>query len=189
MGAGREGLTTVLSGTRETMRPDLEPVFHALIGTAPSTLLRALRADRPTHAMLLTELATGRSTVTHEVLDRLQPAKAVQVLRAVLVAGGALPERDEHLAALEKWLTRAYVRVPLPDERRLLRSFTTWAHLRRLRRLPHPKSLPPHRPPADSNWDARTAAEEPENGVVNRCFPWACSREGQPVQDDFRLAS
>ncbi|MGW3731430.1 hypothetical protein ACWDPP_41535, partial [Streptomyces sp. NPDC000851] len=59
-------------------------------------------------------------------------------------------------------------------------------------RLPRPrstKSLPPHRPPADSNWDARTAAEEPENGVVNRCFPWACRSEGQPVQDDFRLAS
>lgn len=42
---------------------------------------------------------------------------------------------------------------------------------------------------ADSNRDARTAAEEPENEVVNRGFPWACRSEGQPVQDDFRLAS
>ncbi|WP_258308530.1 hypothetical protein [Streptomyces sp. NWU339] len=37
--------------------------------------------------------------------------------------------------------------------------------------------------------DARTAAEELENGVVDGCFPWACRSESQPVQDDFGLAS
>jgi hypothetical protein len=42
---------------------------------------------------------------------------------------------------------------------------------------------------ADSNWDARTAAEEPENVVINRCFPWTDRSEDQPVQDDSRLAS
>lgn len=54
-------------------------------------------------------------------------------------------------------------------------------------RLPRTWSIKSaHRPPDDSNWGARTAAYEPENGVVSRCCPWACRSEGQPVQDDFR---
>jgi len=35
----------------------------------------------------------------------------------------------------------------------------------------------------------RTAAEEPENGVVNRCFPWACRGEAEPVQENSEPAS
>ncbi|MEU9369595.1 hypothetical protein AB0D71_33955 [Streptomyces avermitilis] len=116
------------------MRPDLEPVFDALMQTSPITLLRSLRADRPTHA-LLTALAAGPAPVTHSALDRMRPVKAVQALRATLVAGGALPERDEHLATLEQWLTRTYARVPHSEDRSLVRSFITWTHLRRLRRL------------------------------------------------------
>jgi len=131
--AAHRRLTTVLSGARETMPPQLEPVFHALLETSPTTLLRSLRTDRPTHA-LLTALAAGRGPVTHAVLDTMRPVKAVQALRATLVTGGALPERDEHLATLDQWLTRTYARVPHADDRRLLRTFITWTQLRRLRR-------------------------------------------------------
>ncbi|WP_259407621.1 hypothetical protein [Streptomyces akebiae] len=132
--AARRRLAAVLSGTRVAMRPELEPVFHALLQTSPTTLLRSLLADRPTHR-LLTALAAGHGPVTHATLDRMTPVKAVQALRATLVAGGALSERDEHLATLEQWLSRTYARVPHADDRRLLRSFITWTQLRRLRRL------------------------------------------------------
>ncbi|MET7893564.1 hypothetical protein [Streptomyces mirabilis] len=30
----------------------------------------------------------------------------------------------------------------------------------------------------------RTAAEEPENGMVGRCSPWACRGEAEPVQEN-----
>ncbi|MER7468856.1 hypothetical protein [Streptomyces sp. NPDC097981] len=60
---------------------------------------------------------------------------AVRTVRSTLVVGGALPARDEELADLEKWLHRTYPgRVSDPDKRKVLRSFTTWHHFRRLRR-------------------------------------------------------
>ncbi|MET8243764.1 hypothetical protein ABZV31_04600 [Streptomyces sp. NPDC005202] len=35
----------------------------------------------------------------------------------------------------------------------------------------------------------RTAAEEPENGVVDGCSPWACHAEAEPVQENSEPAS
>ncbi|MEV7393399.1 hypothetical protein [Streptomyces sp. NPDC091215] len=138
--AARRRLTSVLSTGHDSMRPELEPVLDALLHTSPTTLMRALQADRPTH-MLLTALATSPGPVTHATLDRLRPVKAVQVLRATLVAGGALPERDEHLATLDRWLSRTYARVPHADDQRQVRSYITWTHLRRLRRLAERKPV------------------------------------------------
>ncbi|MGW7243758.1 hypothetical protein [Streptomyces sp. NPDC054804] len=36
--------------------------------------------------------------------------------------------------------------------------------------------------------DARTAAEEPENGVVDSCIPWACRGEAEPGQENSEPA-
>jgi hypothetical protein len=49
------------------------------------------------------------------------------------VAGGILPVRDERLAGLERWASQKTSLVQDPAERRILRSFATWHHLRRLR--------------------------------------------------------
>ncbi|MHA5055163.1 hypothetical protein [Streptomyces sp. SD15] len=37
--------------------------------------------------------------------------------------------------------------------------------------------------------DARTDAEELENGVVDSCSPWACRGEAEPVQENSEPAS
>lgn len=72
--------------------------------------------------------------MTHTTLDQLPPSRAVTHLRAVLVSTGVLPERDEYLLDLERWIPRALQPVRDAEDRRLLQSFATWTHLRRLRR-------------------------------------------------------
>lgn len=49
------------------------------------------------------------------------------------MAGSILPDRDERLAGLERWAAEKTSRVEDPAERRIVRSFVTWHHLRRLR--------------------------------------------------------
>ncbi|MFD8897547.1 hypothetical protein [Streptomyces ardesiacus] len=82
--------------------------------------------------------------VTHDALDGLPASPSVHHLRAVLVAGGVLPERDEYLVGLEHWLPRNVVRIDAAAERKIVRSFATWHHLRRLRRQPHGRHITYH---------------------------------------------
>src|SRR5271165_3640828 len=67
-------------------------------------------------------------------LRRYPPSRAVLHLRKILVAGGILPARDERLAELERWVTHKAGQIEDPAERRIVRSFAAWHHLRRLRR-------------------------------------------------------
>src|SRR6266702_2671609 len=46
----------------------------------------------------------GYRPLTHTALDELPDSKTLRHLRSVLVATGALPARDEHLAQLERWI-------------------------------------------------------------------------------------
>ncbi|MFE0255738.1 hypothetical protein [Streptomyces sp. NPDC059010] len=129
----REHLRGVLTGSRPSMRPEIEPVFTALMRARPHALLRWMRPAAARHA-ILTTLAEGSGPITHDTLDAHQPTVTVQHLRAALVAGGALPPRDEQLAQLEQWLSKILVRVEAPDERKILRTYLAWGPLRRLRR-------------------------------------------------------
>ncbi|MFI5804415.1 hypothetical protein [Streptomyces sp. NPDC051561] len=134
--AARRQLTLALSDPHNeagTVRPELEPVYAALLGVAPQALLAWLRLGSARH--ILRDFAQATGPVSHETLDNCQPVKVVRHLRAVLVAGGALPRRDEHLAELERWLGQTYARIGTVEERNALRSFITWHHLHRLRRL------------------------------------------------------
>ncbi|MFI6961782.1 hypothetical protein [Streptomyces sp. NPDC050255] len=128
-------LRDVLSPPGGLMRPDVEPVFHALLKPPPRTVLHWIHKVPARRAVLQT-LATEQEPVTHEALDRFASAPTVEYLRAALVAAGALPARDEQLARLERWLVRTIGRVSSPEERRILRNYTNWQPLRRLRRIP-----------------------------------------------------
>jgi hypothetical protein len=55
-------------------------------------------------------------------------------LRSVLVATGALPDRDERLAKLGRWIAAAINGRVDPADRRILHGYAVWHHLRRLRR-------------------------------------------------------
>lgn len=153
--AARHQLDQVLGGPDATVPAVLQPVRDALLRTTPEALLKKLAPASGCRPILDQLVATGRP-VTHETLDACRPAKSVDHLRAALVAGGALPARDEHLAHLERWLTAAYARIPAGDDRRALRSYTTWHHLRRLRR---PRKTPTTRAPTTRTLTSTTRGQ------------------------------
>ncbi|MDI3408941.1 hypothetical protein [Streptomyces cavernicola] len=121
-----------LLSTHSRVRPDVQPVLDALLRRDPQAMISWL-SRRPQRATLLRALAAGHGPVGHQTLDQLGPAKIVNNLRTILMAGGALPPRDERLAALQRWIPTALARVQEAEARRVLHSFTTWHLMRRLR--------------------------------------------------------
>lgn len=126
-----EKIRELLTGPYGTVRPEIEAVAAALVAADPATGLN-WTARRRTQNMLA-GFAAASGPVTHAQLDELTPATAVAHLRAVLVDAGVLPARDERLTSLERSAERRVARVKDPASRKILRSFATWHHLRRLR--------------------------------------------------------
>jgi len=90
--------------------------------------------SRPHIVELFNALARDEQTVTHARLDELPAGPARAHLRAILVSTGALPERDDRLATLERWIRDTVAARDDLAERRLLQGYGLWHHLRRLRR-------------------------------------------------------
>jgi len=123
----------LLTGETGQIRPELEPLHRNLLAVEhPATVLVWL--GKKPGAGLLRELATGSRPLTHAALDELPDSKPLKHLRSVLVATGALPARDEHLARLELWITRTIAERPDPEQQQLLHRYAVWHGLRRLRR-------------------------------------------------------
>ncbi len=121
----------LLSDPGGQIHPDREPLCHALLSGNPRSALAWLQRTR-TRSLVAALLATNKP-IGHQTLDELVPDKAVQHLRAILVTNGALPPRDEHLAALERQLPNLLADIATASERSLVKSFVTWHNLRRLR--------------------------------------------------------
>jgi hypothetical protein len=103
-----------------------------LLASEAAPLLHWLQ--RPSIKTLLADLAAAAGPITHSTLDQAPPART-QTLRSALVAAGVLPPRDEYLIGIERRLDRRIATVTNSEDRQTLRSFATWIHLRRLRRL------------------------------------------------------
>jgi len=110
----------------------LEPLRQALANVErPATVLEWLR--RSAAARVLADFGRGVRPLTHHALDELGPDKAVEHLRSVLVATGTLPERDEQLVRLGRWITATIGAETDPERRHLLHHYVVWHLLRRLR--------------------------------------------------------
>jgi hypothetical protein len=146
-GCGHRQLST-RSCTRCNLRQRLRALLADHDGDDVRTGLRDLHAslvnsDRPSGVLewlnkagiaeLLRELGTGQRALSHAGLDELPASKAIEHLRAVLVATGTLPGRDEHLARLERWIARTLTERDDPEQRQLLHRYAVWHLLRRLR--------------------------------------------------------
>jgi hypothetical protein len=128
----RGRLLELLGDESGQIRPELQ-ALHDNLATyqRPTTVLRWL--DKDTAAAVLREIGVGRRPLTHAALDELPDGKPIAHLRSILVATGALPVRDEHLARLERWITRLIAERTDPDQRQLLRRYGLWHLVRRLR--------------------------------------------------------
>jgi len=76
--------------------------------------------------------ACPEQQITHELLDREPPGRALTHLRALLVDCGVLAPREEYLERLEPWLEHLLDELPARHAR-ILRPFATWQLLRRAR--------------------------------------------------------
>lgn len=125
-------LRDLLGGQDGTVRPQLQPLYKALASAdRPGTVEGWL--NKSAAAAILCDLAARDHPLTHQVLDELPPGKTVEHLRAILVATGTLPPRDEHLARLERWISWAIAERPDPGQRQLLYRYSVWHVVRRLR--------------------------------------------------------
>ena len=113
------------------MHPHAEAIYHVLAASDPAPLMQWLTTSSAAGA--LADISRAARPPGHADLDRFPPGKAVRHLRKILVASGILPARDERLAELEQWVTEKTGQITDPAERRAVRSFATWHHLRRLR--------------------------------------------------------
>jgi len=129
--ACREHLLGLLSHDQGGMHPHAEAIYHVLAASDPAPLMQWLTTSAA--AGMLAGISRAGRPPGHADLDRFPPGKAARHLRKILVAGGILPVRDERLAGLEQWVTDKTGQIGDPAERRAVRSFATWHHLRRLR--------------------------------------------------------
>lgn len=122
----------LLGGTHHKVPTALAGVRDAIVAThSPRTALNWLR--RGAGAPLLAALASGQIPLSHAGLDAQPSGRAVDYLRALLVAHGALPERDEALARLERRVTQLLAQVKDVEDRRILTAYSTWRVLHRVR--------------------------------------------------------
>jgi hypothetical protein len=126
-------LRGLLSDHQGEIRPELQALYDNLAGTEdPDTVLRFITKNDA--SAVLGELGKGRRPLSHDALDDLGGAKPVEHLRAVLVATGALPPRDEQMARLDRWVTATIAARSDSEERQLLQRYGLWHLMRRLRR-------------------------------------------------------
>ncbi len=131
--ACRQHLLSLLSHDQGGLHPHAEAIYHVLAASDPVPLMHWLTrgSAAPT---ILAQISRASQPPGHGTLDRYLPSRAARHLRKILVAGGILPARDERLAELERWAGHKTGQIGDPAERRIVRSFAAWHHLRRLRR-------------------------------------------------------
>jgi hypothetical protein len=115
----------------------METLVAALCGVdRPESILTWKRS--PKVQALLTGLAHGEISLTHDGLDGAGDGRHISHLRSLLEHHGLLSPRDEPLARFESWLATKLDAITEPAVRAPVEQFATWHHLRRLRRNSSP---------------------------------------------------
>jgi hypothetical protein len=128
----RQRLHALLADGNGEIPADLRRLHDDLVNNdRPAAVLEWL--NKPVTANVLREFGTGQRALSHAALDELPTSKAIEHLRAILVATCTLPARDEQLARLERWIARTVERRDQPEQRQLLHRYAVWHLLRRLR--------------------------------------------------------
>jgi hypothetical protein len=128
----RQRLRALLAECDGEVRAELRSLHENLAASERPNLVLAW-LNKAVIADVLREFGTGQRAVSHAALDELPASKPVEHLRAILVATGTLPPRDEHLARLERWIARTLAEHGDPGQRQLLHRYAVWHLLRRLR--------------------------------------------------------
>jgi hypothetical protein len=109
----------------------LGPLRDALAASDPVRLLRWL-GERGGEQRLQ-PLLRGEVELSHEGLDQLPASKAVEFLRDLLIAAGALEPVERYARVFERWTRDHLEQVTDPTDHRILHEFATWRLLHDLR--------------------------------------------------------
>ncbi|WP_207782607.1 hypothetical protein [Phytoactinopolyspora limicola] len=118
-------IDAALTGPDGTIRPELKGVRDALTELRQPRSLLSNWHDLPS-LHLLTAIAQGRLDLSHDALDAHPQVFSVTYLRAMLVAGGALPPRDENAARLHRYVAEAVADITDPELRGVLSRYARW---------------------------------------------------------------
>jgi hypothetical protein len=141
--AGR--LAGLLDDGTGAIRPELAPLADAQLAMdnplSGLTWLYPRQGRSGSADDLLRRLGRGEIQLTHEAFNGLQPWRAASHLRDLLMACGVLPAVDKQLCAFERWLGIHLAAVTDSGHAQVLRRFTTWEVLPRLRARAEKKPL------------------------------------------------
>ena len=120
------------SSAAPVMAPALQSVADAL-AAAPNPAATARWLSTRHVRGLLADLITGRLPLTHQALAASPDWHSAIYLRDLLVSCGALPATDRQLAGYEGWVHRRLSGLAGHPHERLLRQFSLWHQLPRMR--------------------------------------------------------
>ena len=123
---------TEIFGSTARLAPALRPLAAALTA-APNPAATARWLHTPHIRGLLDDLATGRLPLTHQALAARPDWQSAIYLRDLLVSCGALPATDRQLADYEGWVHRRLTGLAGHPHERLLRQFSLWHQLPKMR--------------------------------------------------------
>jgi hypothetical protein len=143
----------LLAGPDGTVPLALVGIHDAIIASQiPRKALNWVR--KGAGAPILAAMAAGAMPLTHEALDAHPRPRAANYVRHMLVANGALLDRDDDLATLERHNAKTVAAIDRAEDRSVVAAFATWHVLRRLRRQ------------AERNSGGRTSIRHARNQVV-----------------------
>lgn len=120
-----EQIDAALTGPDGSIRPELIGVRDALTELKqPRSLLNNWHSLASLH--LLTDIAQDRIELSHDALDARPQVFSVTYLRAMLVAAGALPPRDENATRLHRYATETVTDITDPELRGVLSRYARW---------------------------------------------------------------
>lgn len=135
-------LKSLLDDGSGDVSPELRPLFDALVAMKRAESgYQWLR--NPRVRTLLSGLSRGDTELSHAGLDGLEPSRSVEYIRDLLMQVKALPHRDRHVAAFERWLPKKLDSVPDEELRRVIDRFARWHLLRQLRTRSGSGPVPP----------------------------------------------
>ena len=128
----RRRADALLTGPDGTIPAPLTGVRDAIAAAGSARgALNWLR--RGAGAPVLAAIARGELGLSHQGLDSWPARPPADYVRALLVAHGALPGRDEALARLERDTAGLLASVTDAEDRRTLTAYATWRVLHRAR--------------------------------------------------------
>ncbi len=106
-----ERVTDLLTGPDGVVPTQLRGLHQLLLTENPARA--QIWLDHTKWSRLLEALIAGGQPLTHELLDVIAGQRqSVRHLRQALIHAGALPQRDESLAAVEQWLDTLLTSIP-----------------------------------------------------------------------------